>query len=244
MDRLIRYSGLRTSFTASGLTCDARSVVDQIKRNRTQDPKSNLELAISRNAYSIEMSNDVYPWDGTRYEPTIKRGKQEDQAYEMVHEAYRKHKIGLREVREPFIRKSARSEGPRATDSTITRIADRVNIFTSATGGSFTYSGVQELRFVVVDGCPDKSEFCDPPVEVCFVMVSGPPVTPMVSDILKALEETIRAGHPIYKKILSAEPELSQRWNIQSISSQTHFEREKSKLGSVIYGRLKGWHLL
>jgi hypothetical protein len=241
LDLLIKTSGLKTHFKNFGFSCNAESVIDIFKDYRRKSPRKSLDAAISRDTFSLEMSTfDYHPFLMKKHEPEpmLIPGAERDEAYDMIHEVYRKHKIGLRDVKESFIRKSTRLDGPLLVDCPESRRADNVYVFSSTVGESFVYysgsgrhytSPRSEYRFIVVVAECTESEFSEPPVEVCFFMVSGPPVTPMASDVMQALRETLRTERPVYKTSLCAKPQLAGERNLSGTygGPLTRQQREK-----------------
>lgn len=230
LDLLIRISGSKKHFKSFGLTCNEESVINLFRRYRSNSPKSNLDGVIERRTFSLEMGTD--PFDGVSSELTFARDERRDEAYDIIHEAYRRHKIGLRKVKEPFIRNSTRIDGPPSIEPSDSPPAHRINIFTSSSGESFVYNHnihIPECRFIVVVADCNEIGFPDPPVEVCFSMVSGPPKTPTASDVMKALHETLRANLPVYKTSLYAKPSLSGEWNLSATygGGQTPYQSER-----------------
>lgn len=193
------------------MRCVQQSVIDRIKRSQSMSPKENIEAAIQRSAFSLEI--DKNRGNGSMIESLTGslqwvREAKRDQTNAIIHDIYDKNKRGLRPVSEPFIRESSRLDGPPLSSTPISLNADLIDVYNSGSGAAFVVDpwAAREVRreyeFVVVVGeCAPPVIFKEPSADVCLFLTSAVPVMPRAKDVIKALRMILETPTAIYSTL-------------------------------------------
>lgn len=212
LDVLVNRSGLRRPSQATASACDQQSVKAIVRRQLSIPAVRGLRAAIAREALSLEMT--VLLHDGTTSEQLVAFKWEKDQTYGLIRKVYRKHKVGMREPHESFIRRSTRiDEQPLVhappSSSTLQTLDESDPLDQNRNGPP---------QFVLVSGkcvqvlCGSASSA----PELCYYKISGPPEAPKALDLRMALQQILRTNYRIYVTETYARNSLSTKWNLNS----------------------------
>lgn len=208
LDVLIKRSELRRPYQETASACDQQSVKAIVKRHLSVPATRSLRAAIAREALSLEITEDLAP-DGGRSERLVLTKEEKDQAHGLIHEVYRKHKVGMREPAEPFIRKSTGIdeqilEQASPPNSTLQHL-DKGEPLDPCRSGL--------VQHVLVFGqCAQISGV----PEVCYYQISGPLETPKALDVRTALQQMLHTESKVYTTERYARTSFQTKWNLDN----------------------------
>ncbi len=193
------------------MRCVQHSVIDHVRRSQSMSPKENIEAAIQRSAFSLEL--DKRGRDGSMIGSLAGslhwvREAKTDRTNAIIHDIYDKDKRGLRPVSEPFIRESSRLDGPPLNRTPVNISADRIDVYNSISGAAFVvdpWAGPKvrkDYGFVVVVGeCVVPVTSKEPSADVCLFLTSTIPVMPGAEDVMNALHMILETQKAIYSTL-------------------------------------------
>lgn len=211
LDVLIRRSGLRRPSAATASACEKHSVKSIVGRHLSIPASRGLRAAIAREALSLEST--VILDDGTITEGFVPLERRKDHTHGLIHEIYRKHKVGMREPDESFIRKSTRIDEQTLEEApqlayTLGSLNKRDPL--DQYGNGLPQNVLVSGRCVQVLGSASGGP------EICYYKVSGPPEAPKALDLRMALQQILRTSSRIYKTERYAKKSFSTKWNLNS----------------------------
>jgi len=193
------------------MQCVQETVIDRVRRSQSMSPKENIQAAIQRSAFSLEL--DKKGGNGSMIESLTGslrwvREAKRDQTNAIVHDIYDKNKRGLRPVSEPFIRESNRLDGPPLSSTPISISADFIDVYKSGSGAAFVVDPRparkvrKDYEFMVVVGqCVPPVISKQPSADVCLFLTSVVPVMPKARDVMKALRMMLETPSAVYSTL-------------------------------------------
>jgi hypothetical protein len=225
------------------MRCAQQSVIDRVRRSQSMSPKENIEAAVQRSAFSLELDKKCS--NGSMIElltgslQWVREAKR-DQTNAIIHDIYDKNKRGLRPVSEPFIRESSRLDGPPSSKTPINISADRIDVYQSHPGAAFVVDpwAARDVRreygFVVVVGeCVQPVISKAPSADVCLFLTSTVPVMPRAEDVMNALHMILDTLTAIYITLRYPKHLMKRELNL----SHTH----GSKLEALRRKEIQDW---
>lgn len=193
------------------MRCAQQSVINHVRLSQSMSPKENIEAAIQRSAFSLELnkrnSNGSMIEKLTGSLQWVREAKRE-QTNPIIHDIYDKNRRGLRPVSEHFIRESNRIDGPTLNRIPINISADRIDVYSTSLGAAFVTdpwaapSVRRDHEFVVVVGeCVQPGISKESPADVCLFLTSAVPVMPRAEDVMNALHAILLNPKAIYSTL-------------------------------------------
>lgn len=208
LDVLMNRSKLRRPSRETASACDQQSVKAIVRSHLSAPAARNIRAAIAREALSLETTEESAP-GGRRSERLVLAKEEKDQAHGLIHEIYRKHKVGMREPAEPFIRRTTRIDEQTFEQdpppNTTLRYLNKEGPLDPHNSGLFQHILVFG-RCAKMSGLP----------EMCYYKLSGPPKKPKALDVRTALQQMLHTDSKIYTTERYARASFQTNWNLDN----------------------------
>ena len=222
LDVLVARAELKRHFQQGPYSCSQQNVKD-IRNKLFISATRGLAAAIARKAVSLEIGLDSY---GTRSEQLVLMENKKDQAHGLIHEIYKKHKVGMREPDETFIRMSARID-----EQTLEQAPPpRCTLRSLDEGNPLDPYRNEIVQYIIIFGRCAQLSYAP---EVCCYKISGPTETPKALDMRTGLQQNLHPNRTIYNTTRYAKLSYSTDWNFSDFR-QPLAERQRNKLHSWI----------
>ncbi len=231
---------LKRPFQETGSACDQQDVKDIVRSHLSVPATRGLRAAIAREALSLEVERTISYHDGMVSKQLILTKEKKDQAHGLIHEIYRKHKVGMREPAESFIRRSMRNDEQTLEaippPSATLQLLDKEDPLDSYRNGLIQYILIFGKCVQTSSGSASNAP------EVCYYQVSDPRDTPNAVDVRIALQQILDTSSRIHMTERYARNSLSTNWNLDSFHDiyQLVAEYQRGKIESWI-DHLKSW---
>ena len=234
LEVLKTWAELKRPFQETGSACAQQDVKDIVRSHLSVPATRGLRAAIAREALSLEVERTISYHDGMVSEQLILKKGKKDRAHGLIHEIYRKHKVGMREPAESFIRRSTRNDEqtlePIPPPSATLQSLDNEDPLDSCSNGLIQY-------ILVFGKCVQTSGgSASHAAEVCYYKISGPRDTPNALGVKTALEQILHTSSRIHMTERYARNSFSTNWNLDSFQGiyQPVAEYQRGKIESWI----------
>lgn len=212
LDVLVTRAELKRPIQNTASACAQQDVTALVRGHLSVPAIRGLRAAIAREALSLETT--ILAPDDTKSEQLVLMKEKKDQVHGLIHEIYRKHKVGMREPTESFIRRSTRideqiPERVSPSSSTLQQLDKRDHLDPYSNGS---------IQYVLIIGRCIKSSSGSgvKGPTICFYGISGPPETPKALDVRTALQQILHTNSPIHITERYAKNSLSTNWNLDT----------------------------
>lgn len=232
----------------TGSACAQQDVKDIVRSHLSVPAIRGLRAAIAREALFLEVERTNSYHDGMVSKQLILTKGKKDQAHGLIHKIYRKHKVGMREPAESFIRRSTRNDEqtlepndeqtlePIPPPSATLQLLDKEDPLDSYRNGLIQYILIFGKCVQTSSGSANNAP------EVCYYKISGPRDTPNALDVRKALQQILDTSGRIHMTERYARNSLSTNWNLDSFHGiyQPVAEYQRGKIESWV-DHLNSW---